>query len=197
MVAAIADGPLPIGDILLAAVTASTLIVLATNWSTVSPLWNSIVQAFTNAFSTSVSNITSAFGDIKAEAEVNSTISAPSISYSGKLVTVAGTQYNCSTRADQLTETQRKKGTYYVAVLWQGYVWVDATKPFTSGFAKAIILGNNFYVGVWANTRSDARGVAGGNFAIWHDTHDSSEGYFYHFHHRQWSSSHAWYLYDY
>lgn len=194
MVAAIADGPLPIGDILLAAVTASTLIILANNWSTVKPLWNSIVNAFANAFTTSVSNVISAFGNIKTESEEISRIVIPTISVSGKTVNVSTSQYYCQTRASDLTENQKRQGVYYVAVLYQGDVWVDANKPLNISQGKTIIYANNSLVGVWANSQSDARGVAGGNFAKWHNIHDSAAGYYFHYHHRQFDKSHAWYF---
>lgn len=76
MIAAIADGPLPLGDILLAAATASVVASVALNWEQVSPQWSSIVQAFQKAFADTASNIISAFSqiknDAKAEVEKNS-----------------------------------------------------------------------------------------------------------------------------
>lgn len=69
MVAAIADGPLPVGDILLAAATASAVVVIAANWNTVSPKFNQIVRAFQQAFSTAASNISSAFSKIQSDAK--------------------------------------------------------------------------------------------------------------------------------
>lgn len=67
MVAALADGPLPLGDILLAAATASTAIIIAANWDAVSPKFNQIIGAFQKAFSTASSNISSAFAKIKSD----------------------------------------------------------------------------------------------------------------------------------
>ncbi|HIX90499.1 MAG TPA: type II toxin-antitoxin system HicA family toxin [Candidatus Agathobaculum pullicola] len=69
MVAAIADGPLPVGDILLAAATASAVVVIAANWDVVSPKFNQITRAFEKAFSTAASNISSAFSKIKSDAK--------------------------------------------------------------------------------------------------------------------------------
>lgn len=69
MVASIADGPLPVGEILLAAATASTAVVIAAHWKTVSPKFNQIVRAFQKAFSTAASNISSVFAKIKGEAQ--------------------------------------------------------------------------------------------------------------------------------
>lgn len=72
MVAAIADGPLPIGDILLAAATASVVVVVAANWDIVSPKFDRITRAFQVAFSETASNITSAFAKIKGDAKKES-----------------------------------------------------------------------------------------------------------------------------
>lgn len=72
MVAAIADGPLPIGDILLAAATASVVVVVAANWDIVSPKFDRIIRAFQVAFSETASNITSAFAKIKGDAKKES-----------------------------------------------------------------------------------------------------------------------------
>ena len=69
MVAATADGPLLFGDILLAAATASAVIVLAAHWNKVSPRWNSIVYAFRKAFAASASNLISAFQTLQGDAQ--------------------------------------------------------------------------------------------------------------------------------
>lgn len=69
MVAAFADGPLPVGEILLAAATASAVVVIAANWDVVSPKFNQITRAFQKAFSTAASNILSAFSKIKSDAK--------------------------------------------------------------------------------------------------------------------------------
>lgn len=69
MVAAIGDGPLPFGDILLAASTASVAITMGLNWDVVEPKFDRIVQAFRTAFSSVGSNISSAFSKIKTDAK--------------------------------------------------------------------------------------------------------------------------------
>ena len=65
MAAAVADGPLPVGDILLAAATVSVAVTIAANWKTVSSKWNSIVSAFQKAFEKSTSNVVSAFQKLR------------------------------------------------------------------------------------------------------------------------------------
>lgn len=69
MVAAVADGPLPVGDIMLAATTASVVVIIAANWSTVAPMFDGITRAFQKAFSTATSNISLAFAKIKSDAK--------------------------------------------------------------------------------------------------------------------------------
>ena len=69
MVAAIADGTLPVGDILLAATTVSAVAIIAANWDDVAPKFDKIISAFQKAFSTVSSNITSAFAKIKSDAK--------------------------------------------------------------------------------------------------------------------------------
>ena len=69
MVASIADGPLPVGEIMFAAATASAIVVIAANWNSVSSKMDKITRAFQKAFSTAASNIASAFAKIKSEAK--------------------------------------------------------------------------------------------------------------------------------
>lgn len=65
MIAAIADGPLPVGEILLAAATVSAAVAIVANWQTVSPKWNSVVNAFKKAFAASATNVVSAFQTLR------------------------------------------------------------------------------------------------------------------------------------
>lgn len=193
MVAAIADGPLPIGDILLAAATASTVVVIAANWNTVSSKWSSIISAFKKAFSDSASNVVSAFSKIKSE--INSTLkTSPCVTVSGKMVTINGVKYDCKTKADTLTSSQKKGKQYFPAVLYNGTVYVDSTHSLTTSTAKVFLYANNSKVGIWATSATYAKGLCGGNNAIWHNTHSSSEGYFYHYHHPTYKNFHCWYL---
>lgn len=67
MVASIADGPLLMGEILLAAATASTAVVIAVNWKTVGPKWSKIVYAFQKAFAAYANNVISALNSLKVK----------------------------------------------------------------------------------------------------------------------------------
>jgi len=193
MVVSVADGPLPVGEILLAAATASAAVVLAANWKTDGPKFNQIVSAFQKAFANSVNNILRAFSSIKND--INAELEKkPSVTVSGKTVTVNGVKYICDTEADELTEKQKKNNRYFPALLYKNTVYVDASHPISTKIAEAIRDTNGTTIGVWATTESYARGLCGGTNAIWHNTHKSSEGYFYHYHHPSYSKFHCWYL---
>lgn len=193
MVAAIADGPLPIGDILLAAATVSAAVAIAANWNDVSPKWNSVVNAFKKAFAASATNVIGAFQTILQEVK-GTLATTPSVTLSGKTITINGVKYTCSTKADSLTEQQKKDKKYFPAVLYNGTVYVDPLHSLTNATAKLFMYANNSKIGIWATSASYARGLCGGNSAIWHNTHSSSEGYFFHYHHPSYKNFHCWYL---
>lgn len=65
----IADGPLPVGTILVAASSLAVATTIALNWDTVSPKFNQITKAFQATFKEAASNISTAFAKIKAEAK--------------------------------------------------------------------------------------------------------------------------------
>lgn len=194
MVAAIADGPLPIGDILLAAATASAAIVIAANWNAVSSKWASIVSAFKKAFVASANNIISAFNQIRSD--VNSELATnPCVTISGKVITVNGVSYNCTTKADSLTASQQRNKKYFPAVLYNETVYVDPLHSLETPGAKLFMYANSSKVGIWATSSSYAMGLCGGvENAIWHNTHASNEGYFFHYHHPSYKNFHCWYL---
>lgn len=191
MVAAIVDGPLPIGDILLAAATVTAAIVIAVNWNEISGQWNAIVSAFRTAFADSSSNVRSAFvtilSDVKAELAINPAIT---IKDKEKLVIINGIKYKCNTRADYLTEDQKENKKYMPAILINKHVWVADVK-LENGQAAFIASLNDSQVGVWATTQSYARALCqGGRF----DGGRMDEGYYPHFHHICYTNFHCWFL---
>lgn len=193
MVTAIADGPLPVGDIMLAAATAGAVAVIAANWNVVSPKWNKIVSAFKKAFPNSATNIVNTFQSLAKNVQKVLT-STPSITVSGKSVTINGVKYNCTTKADSLTQNQQRNKKYFPAVLYGGTMYVNPIHSLFSSTAKLFMYANNSKVGRWATSAFYARGLCGGNNAIWHNTHSSSEGYFFHYHHPSYKNFHCWYL---
>lgn len=190
MVASIADGPLPVGDILLAAATVSAAVVIVANWDTVAPKWDKIVNAFKKAFSDSATNVTKAFQSIFRDVQTKLETS-PSITVSGRTVTINGVKYNCTTRADQLTQSQKKNKKYMPAVLYNDNVWVAASVSLTNSQALLIAKCNNSRAGVWATTSSYARGLCNGGR---YDGGNTSEGYYPHYHHITYTKFHCWFL---
>lgn len=191
MVAAIVDGPLPIGDILLAAAAVTVAIVIAVNWNEVCENWNSIVSAFRTAFVASSSNVKSAFvtimSDVNAELAVNPAIT---VDEEEKSFTVNGKKYVCNEMAKYLTEKDTKNTQFMPAMLAEGDVWVVFMKL---GSAEANFLAslNSSRVGVWATSRSYARALCkGGRF----DVGETKEGYYPHFHHIKYTKFHCWFL---
>lgn len=65
----IADGPLPVGTILVAASAAAVVTTMALNWDTVSPKIDKISKAFQSTFLKAAANISSAFAEIKSDAK--------------------------------------------------------------------------------------------------------------------------------
>ena len=191
MVAAIADGPLPIGDILLAAAAVSAAIVIAVNWNEVCENWNSIVSAFRAAFAVSSSNVKSAFvtilSDVNAELAINPAIT---VDKKRKTVKVNGVTYLCNTRAAYLTKEDQKNIKYMLAYRTETEVWV-ATVELKDYQAKLIASFNRSDIGVWATSRSYASALCKNGRPC---TTGIGEGYYPHFHHIQYTAFHCWYL---
>lgn len=194
MIAAIADGPLPLGDILLAAATVNAAIVIAANWNSISSKWTQIVAAFKKAFADSANNVISAFNSIKRD--INAEVSTnPCVTVSGTTITVNGTKYRCTTNASSVaTSMKSSKHTYYPAVLSGGKVLV-APVNIPRNIALAIMKFNSSSMGVFALTSTYARGLCSGlGGAIGPENHGSTEGYWYHYHGANYRHAHCWYF---
>ncbi|MDR0445433.1 MAG: hypothetical protein LBH17_00095 [Oscillospiraceae bacterium] len=192
IIAALADGPLPFGDILLLVATAGAVIVIAANWSAISTKWNAIVTIFINAFSSIATAIVDTFAEISAE--VPTVLAIPTISYSGgKTATVGGVVYNCQVAISDLTLQQKQQTKYYIGILAYGDVYVDVTKPITTGIARGIIALNHGVVGVVGTTQTYARGLAGTDPIGPEISGNGAPGYYWHYHKRFYLNCHIWY----
>lgn len=195
MIAAVVDGVLPVGDILLAAAAIEFAIAIAQEWYDVVDLWNDIVEVFKEAFTANRSNVNSAFSTLHDDVEEEV---AAIVIVRGRELTVNGVTYVCNDDAQDITITLQTSGRHYPAVLWQGTVMI-CTTPISSKIARLIMIADNGNGGVWSSTSTLARSVCG-NDPIWHQYHQSNEGYFYHYHMRKLSNpggesySHSWYL---
>ncbi len=190
LVAAGVDGPLPFGDAAGLVVGGLGAVVIVANAPEFINKYAGISHAFSIAFKVASAQIKQGLDEIYRDC-VNS---LKSVSISGQTVTVSGVQYQCKTRADQLTENQKRLHKYYPALLYNGSVYVDTVHGMDSYAAKAICVLNNSQFGVWATSGSYARGLCGGDNAISDTSHGSSEGYFYHYHHPNFRKFHCWYL---
>ncbi len=194
LVAAAADGPLPVGDI-LAALSAVTLVtVVALNWNEVAPKWNQIVAAFKNALSSSSGNISSAFSTTKTQIG-EQTKKTPSITISGKTVIVNTVKYQCTTKADTIAKRKYSSNNYYVAVLYNNWVWVCTNKVLSYGEAKIVQLGNNSKVGIWATQEGGARNLCQPRMRGPERHGNGAPGYFWHYHldYNNTKHCHVWY----
>lgn len=179
LVAAGIDGPIPVGDVAGLVVGGIGAIVIAFHAQEFINKYAGISRAFSIAFSVAAVQIKQGLDQVYR----NCVNALSAVSVSGQTVTANGVKYQCKTRADQLTENQKRLYKYYPALLYNGSVYVDTTRGMDTSVAKTIMVLNDGRFGVWATSASYARGLCGGNNAIWDNSHNSSEGYFYHYHH--------------
>ncbi len=200
MVAAVADGPLPIGDILAAAATANLVANCILYWPAVAPQWDDIVYAFRRTFTDSVSNILSAFRTLNDEA-VDGYLDSEhdvSINRGGKSITVDGSKYNCRTVAEEGVESL-EIDKYYPAVRGDNdlvYVCI-ASVPFE--VAVVILEENSKLGGVFCADQISASVMCtflGG--PVKNSPHidqgmDNTRGWWYHYHAMSCSNTHIWF----
>ena len=191
MVAALADGPLPIGEILLAAAAVRAVVVIAANWEEVSPQFNKIVKAFTAVFSDATSEVTSAFNEIKADVPAAKAGVGVSVSVKGKTVQIGAKKYECLTSVETLTEEDTRNKQYFVGILLGSDVFVDVSQKIGKTEAMMILTLNRGDIGVVAASRSYARGIVGGN-PRGPERH-GNRGYYEHYHNSLYPNAHIWY----
>lgn len=192
MAAAIADGPLPIGDILLAAATVSVVVVVAANWNSVAPKWSKIVAAFKSAFSESASNVAKAFNSIKTD--INKELAEnPCVTVFRDTITINGVSYKCDTSPVAIFKNAAMNNFYYPAIISGNFVLV-CPKVIDKNMARAILLLNSSLAGVFTMSGANARGLCEGlGGAIGPETSGIGPGYWYHYHARSCSNAHCWY----
>jgi|GEM_PF-2147401 len=154
--------------------------------------FKAIVREFKRVYSNMASSIVSAFNDIKARVGSE----APSVSVTGKTITVDGTRYRCTTLAEEaVDEMQKKRIKYYPAVLADGAVWV-APVSIDRKEALAIMRLNSKKAGVFAITDSMARGLCSSLGRVeGPDNHGAGSGYWYHYHGTQVRNAHCWFIF--
>lgn len=191
IIAALADGPLPFGDLLLLVATAGAVVVIASNWSLISSKWTSIIKVFTDAFTSITTIIQDAFAEIKGNLTTYQNI--PDILVNGNIATVAGVRYNCLTMVSTMTQSQKQQQ-YYVAILVGGNVYFDASKPISLSVARTIVAGNSGVVGIVATSQARALLLAQPS-PIGPENHGIGvTGYYWHYHNSMHRNCHIWYI---
>ncbi len=188
IIAAAADGALPIGDIYATIVATYAAATLAEHWTTeIAPNWNEIVAVFQSAFSDMRENIAAALG-LLADDAVSMTNPAQTVAISGSLVIVErkdGTteRFRVNTRAENCYLEDNE---YYVAALIN-HVLMVCPISIDFGTAVAIKKANLSAVGVATYHHMLAQSVATANspFGITYhsnDVHSGNPNYLPHYH---------------
>lgn len=107
IVAALADGPVPFGDLVLVAAITAGVAVIAIHWNSIAPVWNQIVNAFRTAFKSAVQfvvdNLTKLLNMVLPVATV---YTITSIKVSNTTVTIDNVTYDCKTKISNLSSLQ-------------------------------------------------------------------------------------------
>lgn len=122
MAASVADGPLPVGEILFAAAAASFAITCALNWDIVSDNWDKLVLAFQHAFTASVNNIIPAFNELLVDSvkEYYNDSNPVALNRKDKSITFDGSKYNCRSLAET-SVSSLQTNSYYPAIIGPEY----------------------------------------------------------------------------
>lgn len=193
MVAAIADGALPVGDILAAFAVAQAVVVIADNWDEIGNQWVNVVKAFKQSFSNVNTDVDSAFAEVKSNVSdvQNRARISHSISATRKVVNINNTTYKCSVSASEITKKDAENKRYFVAVKYKDDVYVDLSSPIEYTLAKQIVAANDSTVGVFATSETFAKPLGG--FMPIIESHGTSYNYYIHMHNRLYRHAHIWY----
>lgn len=196
--AALADGPLPFGDIYAIAVAAYTAVVVAAFWDVMVNNWDDVVALFQNAFDTIRSEIAAAMSSIKGDIEDEYSLpDTVTVAFASRTFTISGTRYVCTIRAEEMGPSANR---FYPGAIYNGVLYVSPTYiPFK--YARAIIDTNISKTGVFTKYMSAARALCTGGTAVEHHSHenqcpDYAVNYFPHFHRVKAGvkyKTHAWY----
>ena len=193
IIAAIADGPLPIGEIMLAVAAVDLLIVVAANWTSIASDWDSIVEAFVEAFPSMQSDLEEAFDAV--DAEVPNVQEACDAIPLGRNARIDGRTFNGTVTISDIEYGDLDPNSYYVAVLDKATndVWVDILEPINHGYARYILSANSGQVGIFAPSKTKARGLAQPG-AIGPENHGTTQNYYEHFHNPLFRHAHIWFF---
>lgn len=181
----------------MALASASAVAVIAAYWSVVGPKFPDITQIFQRFLSNSVQSVQQAFQELKSnilKMVGTTTTSVVSYDIKKKTVTYNGVTYHCTTKASELSNKNRNKGTYYVTLRIGKMLFCDTSRTIDIKLAKAILLCNNTVFGTMAMNAEKAREAA--TPYLRHDPlhKPGGPGYFPHYHPEKAQRAHSWYL---
>lgn len=201
LIAAIADGPLPIGDILFAAASVSLVVICALNWSVVAPKWTQIVNAFTSVFTNSISNFINAFNQIKNDTVVEyyTTTYPVTVNLTTQTITIGSSQFICATQAENAaSQILNGNGKHFIALRLKkpADVVMVASMPVSTNVAAAILAYDSSFAGVMSCDAASARqpcNLLGGIIRDEENHGINRIGYWTHYHAVLAPHAHSWF----
>ncbi len=197
ILAALADGPLPAGELYALSILLLTAIALADHWDVVAPQWDSIVLLFQQAFTSIISPISTSMASIKEDTIQENTLPDTiiiTVNPNNKMMRIGGRSVLCNTVVESDTEVN---GNYYPALLFSGILFFFPNAV-SSKEARAIMSANIDSSGVLAQTGSMAKNLCYSiGPVVSHGPHENMPNFLNHYHftrNNKNSNSHAWYL---
>lgn len=197
ILAILADGPLPIGDIYALSISLYTAVTLATYWDDILDQWDDIVALFQQALTETSSTISDSMDlikeDVISEREISDTVIVAVIAES-RTIRVDNTYYVCNIPITRFGPSQER---FYPAMIFSGVFWACPTYvPFK--VARAIMSANIELSGVITKYSQLAYNLCGSlGTPYHHPAHaDDDPNYLAHYHFSKVGreyNTHAWY----
>lgn len=200
IIASLADGPLPIGDIYAISVGLYTAVVLATHWDEIVNSWDDIVALFQQSISQTSSTIGGSMDlieeDTIKERELPDTLNVIVLT-SSKTIRVDDTYYVCSIPVAKFGPREER---FYPGMIFSGTFWV-CSKYVPFKIARAIMAINADLTGILTKFSTLAFNLCSTLGTVrHHDPHKENDpNYLSHYHYVKLtaaneSKTHAWYL---
>lgn len=199
MAASVADGPLPVGEILFAAAAASFAITCALNWDIVSDNWDKLVLASQHAFTASVNNIIPAFNELWVDSvkEYYNDSNPVALNRKDKSITFDGSKYHCRSLAET-SVSSLQTNSYYPAIIGPDNKVYICIASVPEDVAKLLVIFGNEYGVVFAKTQSNALNLCKSLSPVvfgpeYHGKYSNQIGYWRHDHVVVNQHAHIWY----
>lgn len=199
ILAALADGPLVVGDIYALSISLYTAVVIAIYWDDIVECWDDIVTLFQQAYSTIQSSISDSMSlieeDTVQEYSLPSTLTV-TVMPASRTIKVNGTYYTCTIPVANFAPVQER---FYPGMVYSGVFYVcPVYVPFK--IARVIMSANVALSGVLTKFCPLAHSLCNSlGSVVPHPSHNpGNPNYLPHFHFmissNVESNSHAWYI---